>query len=296
MAQSRGFITLATGKEEYFELAANLLRSYRRAAAEPLPFAILADRENAWTEEFDRTLLLPEASCSYLDKLRLNEFLPFDETLFIDSDCLAYGDLNFLFDAFASADDFSCFGRVLPLNDQSGWFAYEDLGELKERVQYVVGLHGGVYFLRRGERCDRVLRTARELAPRYAEFRFKGRFASPGDEPLAALAMALEDCRPIPFPEGALCCYWEHPNDLRVDMRRGEALLGEKKERIALVHWGTRFTREPLYRREAAMLRLRPEDVPAAIAVRLRYGLRAGWAKLSGFARRVRSKLRRMLR
>ena len=52
----------------------------------------------------------------------------------------------------------------------------------------------------------------------------------------------------------------------------------------------------PLKAGETALLRLRPEDVPAAIAVRLRYGLRAGCAKLSGFARRVRSKLRRMLR
>ena len=41
------------------------------------------------------------------------------------------------------ADDFSCFGRVLPLNDKTGWFEYENLGELKQKVSYVVGLHGG---------------------------------------------------------------------------------------------------------------------------------------------------------
>ena len=62
--------------------------------------------------------------------------------IFIDADCLAYGDLNVLFDVFDSADDFSCFGRVLPLDDKTGWFEYEHLGELRPRVTNVIGLHG----------------------------------------------------------------------------------------------------------------------------------------------------------
>lgn len=72
------------------------------------------------------------------------ESLPYDVNIFIDSDCIAYGDLNRLFDMFKDADDFSCFSRVLPLNDKTGWFEYENLGELKQKVSYVVG------FARRG--------------------------------------------------------------------------------------------------------------------------------------------------
>ena len=48
------------------------------------------------------------------------ESLPYDVNIFIDADCIAYGDLNKLFDMFKDADDFSCFGRVLPLNDKTG--------------------------------------------------------------------------------------------------------------------------------------------------------------------------------
>ncbi|MCR5736903.1 MAG: hypothetical protein K6G64_04550 [Eubacterium sp.] len=114
----RGFITIAAGKEEYYSLAQNLLRSYRYFCTEQLPFAILCDRENEYTEQFDDIILFKDgATNSYLDKLSLGEYLPYEETIFIDADCLAFDDLNALFGYFEKADDFSCFGRVLPLDD-----------------------------------------------------------------------------------------------------------------------------------------------------------------------------------
>ncbi|HBM98436.1 MAG TPA: hypothetical protein DD413_03330 [Ruminococcus sp.] len=110
-----------------------------------MPFAILCDRKNSYTEEFDDVIIFENgATNSYLDKLSLGEYLPYDTTIFIDADCLAYGDLNQLFDYFKNVDDFSCFGRVLSLDDKTGWFEYQNLGSLKEKVSYVVGLHGGI--------------------------------------------------------------------------------------------------------------------------------------------------------
>lgn len=41
---TRGFITLATGKELYYQLARNLLMSYRLYTQNPMPFAIMCDR------------------------------------------------------------------------------------------------------------------------------------------------------------------------------------------------------------------------------------------------------------
>ncbi len=139
---THGFITIATGDEQYYRMAVNLLRSYRYFTGSALPFAVLADRENEYTAEFDDVRLFPEARRNYLDKLGMFDLLPYDVNIFIDADCLAYGDLNVLFDVFDSADDFSCFGRVLPLDDKTGWFEYENLGELRPRVTNVIGLHG----------------------------------------------------------------------------------------------------------------------------------------------------------
>jgi len=248
-----GFLTLATGDDRYRRLAANLLRSYRLHTAAPLPFAILTDRENADTAAFDRVMLLREPKGNYLDKLALFDHLPFDTTIFIDADCLAFGDLNVLFDWFSRGDDVSCHGRVLPLTGKSGWFDYENLGALQSEVSYCVGLHGGIYYIRRAEKAAAVFRRARELAADYDRFRFRGNFPTPGDEPLMALAMALEGCRPEPYRKEGICCYWEWKDSLRMNIRRGRAVYGGG-QRTLLVHFGTRFTGKLRYRLQAALL------------------------------------------
>lgn len=241
-------MTVATGAGRYQMLAANLLRSYRLRTENPLPFAIITDREGPETAQFDRVILLPEAEGNYLDKLRLYDVLPFDCTIFIDADCLAYGDLKVLFDWFEGADDVSCHGRVLPLSDKSGWFDYENLGPLQSRVSYGVGLHGGIYYIKRTNTAGAVFETAKRLAAQYEAYKFRGHFPTPGDEPVIALAMAMHSCRPIPFRPEGICCYWEHCRNLRFD-RKG-AVLKSTGHRPVLLHWGTRFTKKPCYRLE----------------------------------------------
>lgn len=250
---TKGFITIATGKEEYYQLARNLLHSYRYFCKEPLPFAILADRKNEYTAEFDNVLLFSNgATNSYLDKLRLAEFAPYDVTVFIDADCLAYGDLNVLFDHFEDADAFSCFGRVLPLDDKTGWFEYKNLGELQEKVSYVVGLHGGIYYMRKGDTARKIFEDAKGFIPEYQKYQFRGKFDL-GDEPLVALSMAVNNCHPIPFIPEDICCYWEHTHHMSIDITKGKATVNGEYDTI-LLHWGTRFTRELEYKKQVALL------------------------------------------
>lgn len=262
MEQTKGFITVATGTEEYYQLAENLLRSYHLFCKSPLPFAILADQKNIYTDKFDDVVIFPDgASNSYLDKLSLGEYLPYDINIFIDADCLAFGDLNQLFDYFKSADDFSCFGRVLPLDDKTGWFEYENLGELQTKVSYVVGLHGGIYYMRKGEMCRRIFEDAKAFVPDYSKFKFKGRFNTPGDEPLVALSMAVNGCRPIPFVDESICCYWEHLNHIKIDLSKGLARVGsEQPYNALLVHWGTRYTQQLEYQKQVKMLDILEEE------------------------------------
>lgn len=74
---SHSFLTIAAGDEKYYKMAANLLQSYRYFSKSPLPFAILADRENEYTAKFDDVMLLENAHCNYLDKLSMLESLPY---------------------------------------------------------------------------------------------------------------------------------------------------------------------------------------------------------------------------
>lgn len=258
MGIKKGFITIATGKEEYYQLAANLLCSYHYFCKKPLPFAILTDKNNRYTEKFDDVLILSsEANNSYLDKLELGKYLPYDINIFIDSDCLAYGDLNQLFTYFSNADDFSCFGKELPLGDKSGWFDYENLGDLKSKVTYCISLHGGIYYMRKGKTCQNVFQLAKSLIKDYSKFKFKGNFGTPGDEPLVALSMAINNCKPIPYNLKAISCYWEYVNKVKLDIEKGQALISKEPScNTILLHWGTRYTKTLLYQKQVEILKL----------------------------------------
>lgn len=295
MNQTIGFFTVATGDEHYYKIAANLLRSYRQFSPEPLPFAILADRENAYTREFDKTVLLKDPTRSYLDKLSLYDYLPYDTSVFIDADCLAYGDLNVIFDHFREADDFCCYGRVLPLEDRTGWFNYEDLGELQPRVSYCVGLHGGIYYIRRTPKAAEVFETAKQIARDYEKYSFKGRFSTPGDEPILALSMALTGCKPIPFHPEGICCYWEYENQMELDIAKGKAVIRKSGQQTHLIHWGTRFTRQLLYQKQVATLALL-ESPGKRMVSNWKYDAKIAYSKAAALSKRVKNKLKRIFK
>ena len=48
----KGFVTIACGKDEYYQMACNLLKSYKLHNPDGVPFAILCDRENEYTKQF----------------------------------------------------------------------------------------------------------------------------------------------------------------------------------------------------------------------------------------------------
>jgi hypothetical protein len=257
MALTKGFITIATGKEQYYKIAQNLLRSYRFTTKNPLPFALLCDAENEYTKEFDDVRILGEAKCNYLDKLEMYDYLPYDINIFIDADCLCFSDINRLFDIFENADDFCCYGRVLTLDDKTGWFEYENLNDdLQKQIEYVVGLHGGIYYMRKTEKCKQVLDKAKDFALNYADYKFKGKFTNPGDEPLVALSMAVNKCKPIPHEFSSLICWWEHENLFKLDITNRYAYCIPLNTKTDIVHWGTRFTTSIPYRKEIAALDL----------------------------------------
>ena len=240
MALTKGFITIATGKEQYYEIARNLLRSYHFTTKNPLPFALLCDTENEYTKEFDDVRIFENPTCSYLDKLNMFDLLPYDINIFIDADCLVYRDINRLFEEFSNADDFSCFGRVLPLDDKTGWFEYENLNaDLQNQIDYVVGLHGGIYYMRKTALCKKVFDSAKEYSKDYYSYGFKGKFTNPGDEPLIALSMAVNKCKPLPHDLSAIFCYWECENGIKFSFKHNSENLVPENIYTDIMHWGT---------------------------------------------------------
>ena len=295
---TKGFITIATGNEIYYKMAVNLLRSYKYCSSSPLPFAIIADEHNEFTKEFDDVRIFNEAKCNYLDKLEMYDYLPYDINIFIDADCLVYRDINRLFDIFENADDFSCFGRVLPLDDKTGWFEYENLNsDLQNQIDYVVGLHGGIYYMRKTEKCKKVLDDAKTFSHNYADYKFKGKFETPGDEPLIALSMAVNKCKPIPHDFSAIFCYWECENSIKLSLKNNSAYVIPESIYTDIVHWGTRFTKTPVYQKQISALDLLIEN-KSGVMLNLsdfKYSMIILGNRILRFAKRVFNKIKRIL-
>lgn len=249
----RGFVTVATGSERYYALAVNLLRSYRRNGGGSVPFAIIAEEENRYTAEFDKVVLMPSPAHSYLDKLRLFECLPWEETIFIDADCLVYGRIDDWWAYFENAADFSCFGYAYDdLNTGRGWFRWEDMGVFKEQICFVPSFSGGIYYIRNTPTADRVFELAQYAAAHYAEFPFAV-FHNPADEPVLAFGMAVCGCRPVDASEVGI---YVRRRELPMDVLEPRAcwIYGGKTFPVKLVHWGSFGAMKAQYRLEVLRL------------------------------------------
>ena len=248
----KGFVTIATGNDRYYRMARNLLRSYRQNCNNPVPFAVIADRENEYTEEFDDVVILDKPTHTWMDKLRLLDCCPYDENLFIDADCLVYRDINFLWDLYRDADDFSCFGKALPLEDKSGWFTNQAAAFYP--IKFCTHLHGMLYFVRKSQTLIRMKTLCNDIIENYGNVTFKGFNDQLADEPVYALAMAVLDLRPVDRkPE--YYCFVPFATRFRSNYSNRTVYFTNQTDGTVngcyVVHWGNRNTLKAQYRFDA---------------------------------------------
>lgn len=256
---TRGFVTLAVGQDKYYQLAANLLKSYKLHSNDTFPFAIIADRKNSITDMFDKVILLEKPNYSYLDKIEIINNPPFDQNIFIDSDCLAYKDINSYWNYFPEKG-VSCFGRALPLNSSDGWFEIKDIGEYKNQVTFIPQMHGGIMFFNRDETTKNIYTLAKIIIENYSSFKFKY-FEKPADEPALSLSMAVYGIKPIELStEEAQTAFLFLPTAKQVKMNISKGQLdyistqNEHVKNVKLLHWQNFNTEKPIYKIEIVRL------------------------------------------
>ena len=252
---TRGFVTIATGKDKYFITAVNLLKSYRHFSKNPLPFAILADKENEYTALFDKVIVLPKdrVHCSFLDKIELAGAVPFDQTVFIESDCLAYGDLNEYFTAFDNSDDFSVFGENGTL-DEKGWFDYRNAKDLKDKLTYLPQFHSGIIYLKNTEKCRKFYDTSIEILNNIDKY-FETDSDVATDDKTFALSLSVCNFKTIKGKPEYICVYpsrYVHRAKPKMHIPSLSYTASDKRrvKNVLLCHFGMEETTRPLYKRE----------------------------------------------
>ncbi len=259
---SRGFVTIATGKEEYYRLAHNLLLSYRYHTDNPLPFALLCDRENEYTSDFDQVVLIDKPYHSYQDKFYLLDLAPFNENISIEADSLAYKDLNGLWDIFAGCPPFCTLGTRLSLQSEKGFFKCCDIGEFQNMVHFCMIFQGGVYYIRRND-SGFFSEVSGYIRKNYRKYRFKY-FFEPWDEPQDEMVFSLASaiCNyPPQMDWKKVFCYLPMSDIRKIDVSKGvlEYTMTRNSETFFyndkfLVHFGTEATRDTLYKEQAETL------------------------------------------
>ncbi len=109
MAPSRGYLTLATGRPAFLEMAVDMALSLREHT--DLPVAIACDAglteaaKNRYAAVFDRVTTIPERFLGgRTRKFGVAEATPFEETVFVDADCVVLKPLDELFTALDGCD------------------------------------------------------------------------------------------------------------------------------------------------------------------------------------------------
>lgn len=255
---TRGFVTVATGNDRYYRMARNLLHSYRDNCKEQIPFALITDKDSECAKEFDDVVILKDATCSWMDKMRILDSCPYDENIFIDADCLIYHDVNYLWGLFRDADDFSCFGKALPLNckDWDGWFTKESIAGGYD-IHFITHLHGIIYFIRKGTAIEQLQTICEDIITNYHKMTFKGFNDRLADEPVFALAMAIQNLKPIhKKPEDY--CFVPFCSEVNTDYFTHSVTFCNPTEGSVrgcnIVHWGNLNTQKAQYRFEVSKI------------------------------------------
>lgn len=274
---TRGFITIATGSELYFQLAKNLLLSYKLFCEDPMPFAILCDKENEYTALFDKAIVFQKSEHPYFDKFTLLKRSPFDETIFLDADRLAYGDLNEFWTYFKDAADFSAAGTNYPIDSDLGLFQKDAVNEYRDRVHWKPDIHGGLYFIRKGALCDAIYEDCQNIISHYSDFTWPDFCAPYGDEPVLCLAMAANGVHALEADPQNYGIPWE-VTQMRVDIFSGKCSYATQWHPLVaqgrMIHWSVRYCKKPLYRFEAEKVNLLAEKGLRPGKDRIRLGLK----------------------
>ncbi|AXC13675.1 hypothetical protein ACPOL_4402 [Acidisarcina polymorpha] len=300
----RGVLTLAFGAPKYIEMAKALGRSLMLHAPET-PRAVVTDsRDPELRKLYTATIeYRPSFGSNVRQKMYLDRYSPFDETLFIDSDCLVVGKLDVFWEAFRGLN-FAVQGVQTLRTGDVDTFLDVDFVLQRFSLSGIPKFNGGIYFFNKSPEAVRLFETARSLLKNARDLRFSDfRRDGPADEALYGVAMAIEGLSVTDLGRRGMWSPGELQGKIKIDVAKGICSfvkrVGEAKvPRLVepdIMHFFGRFTESLTYRRECVRLKkLLEGEIQKAGAITLsdELKLRAmtiplGYHRLRGYFRRA---------
>ncbi len=254
---SRGILTLAFGKPKFIEMAKALAWSLNLHVP-TVPRAIVTDSNDAELAGLfgQRIDYRPEYGSNVRQKMYIDQYSPFDETLFIDSDSLVVRSLDSFWKVFAEVPFGTSGDRLLRAGETD---AFLDVDYLLNRFGFdsLPKFNGGIYYFKRNAESAALFATARDLMAKSAEFKFKEfRNDGPNDEALYSVAMAIHGLKLIDMGNVGMWTPINAESPLTVDIPHGICTFVKKGRQVTpdVIHFAG-FTGSFIYLRECSKLK-----------------------------------------
>ncbi|MGZ4058284.1 MAG: hypothetical protein ACXVPU_04615 [Bacteroidia bacterium] len=252
----KGILTIAQGKKQYIELAKNLAISLN-INNPGLKKALVTDSDDPELKQLYDIIIPADNSIGigFLQKLYIRDYTPFDETLFIDVDCLCVRSIDFLWEPF-SKRDVSVIGKKVFEGELFG-FPLEDIKK-HLGLNYVISFNGGVYYFKKNETAKMVFDKSKEIVKNYDAYNIVKVRGEIADEPLLSLAMSIYNQGPIEDHGQGMYTPVGQSGQFKMDVLRGycEFIKNGNLVSPAIMHFGFGHTHAFHYRRERRKLRL----------------------------------------
>lgn len=230
MSKERSVITIATTKPVFLVMAMNLARSFRYwNSTGDIGFTIATDLADPLPIDLDwvdvRRFAPGALGKGFSSKLRLDELAHARQTLFIDSDCLVFKPLDFIFDELEGMP-VTAYGSAITDGHVQG-----DVAAILNRfgLNEMPVFNSGIYYIEPGETARAVFAKARELEESYDEIGFTRLRGRPNDEVIVALAMALHGLPAYSYDSGSIMAhFFSHPYPVRMDVFSGDPCLSNR--------------------------------------------------------------------
>jgi hypothetical protein len=257
---NKGVMTMAYGPASYIRMAKGMARSIRlRNSGAQL--AIVSDRDPASLRRwFDIVVPLnPRLGPGLAQKLHLDLYSPFDQTLYIDADFLVFHDLQLIWDEFREGQGFGLFGfHLAPGEDH---YAIDDLPSYMAKLglSQMAMTNTGILYFERSPMASQVFQTARGIAEQ-AEYLGLRRHPAGffNDEPIFGSVVELLGL-PLNFrkdnPVFTLACFGtEGMADIDVRRLRSRHVVSGQTFEPAAIHFNVESQQSKVYDRELRRL------------------------------------------
>jgi hypothetical protein len=260
----RGILTMAYGKKRYIRMAKALAKSIKLRGA-TIPLAIVTDSEDPELGHLYDVLipLRRELGSGLKQKIYLNEYTCFAETLFIDADSLVIRDIDELWQYFSNVS-FGVVGHQL--REGKAFMGLMDVGRTMSLLNLtsVPAFNGGMYYFRNDSVANSVFRKSRELSAEYDRLGFEdfngeiSRKPFFSEEPVFAIALASSGIDAVVDADGLIMrTPYMMIGGITIDVLKGFARFNKAGQQVmpAIVHFaGSACAFE--YRRERVKLAL----------------------------------------